>query len=72
MKNRNFSEKQKFCSKIEILVKKRKLEKTKIFFKNRNFGPKIRILVKNLNFIEKQKIFDKSLNFKNKFQKQKF
>jgi len=43
VKNRNFGQKSKFWSKIEILVK------------NRNFGQKIEIVVKNRNFGQRYK-----------------
>ena len=50
MKNRNFGQKSKFWSKIEILVK------------NLNFGQKLvenRNLVQNRNFIRKSKFYSK-------------
>jgi len=46
-KIRNFGQKSKFWSKIEILVKNQNL------VKNRNFGQKIEILDKNRNFGQK-------------------
>ena len=75
MKNLNFGQKSKFCSKIGILAKNRNLgKKSKLLLKNLNFGQKskfcskIGILAKNGNLGQKSKLLLKNLNFGQKIE----
>jgi len=61
VKNRNFGQKLKFWSKIEICVKKDILvKKNEILVKKNKFWSKIQISAKHLNFGQKRNFGQKS------------
>jgi len=67
VKKRNFCQKSKFLSDIEIFIKNLILSKIQFFGKQRNFHQKLNF-VQNPNFREKYKkhknFFDKNRNFR--------
>ena len=60
VKSRNFCQKSKFLSKVEIFVKSEMFVKNQNFCLKSKFFSKIQIFVQNPNFCQKSKVFLKS------------